>query len=248
EISITVSKMEAHLQRFLTEYQSLLPKVDEILAYVSNIDGKLDHLPGMIREMLHEALKNSTSGQVIPDFTLSGRYQKLMDEIAVLIKEESEIKLEIEDRRIELEEAPEEKKDRLKRMLHRTEVKFIELAGQRQQTENELQDFISNVLKLAEQFSQQKGPTTPRLEKARELFDQGKYEEVDAVLNEKDIYEDIKAHEEKAQELANELMVKARAIVINKKEGWFELADKYYGEAARLHKSYLSYFKYAYFL
>src|SRR5690606_24903673 len=111
--------------------------------------------------------------------------------------EESKMRLEIADLKIELEDVIGGKKELLKRILAPAETKHFELVEQRQKVENELQDFVSSVLKLAEQFAQQTGPTTPRLGKARELFNQGLYMEVDKILNTQDIYSDIEAHRER---------------------------------------------------
>ena len=249
ELNIVVDQLVGNLEGLRQEYQLLLTKVDEILSVVADNNEMLHQLPADFRQVVKEELDKRKVGTELPDFTVPGRHQKLLEEIGRLSREEKEVKVEIEDDKNEVKEAKEEeKRARKQRSLTRAETRFVEIAQQKENAENELQTFIGNVLKLAEQFAQQSGPTTPRLDQARALFAEGRYEEVDAVLNEREIYDDIDKHREKAKELAEELTVKAQTTLVNKPEGWFELADKYYHDAANINERYDTCFTYAYYL
>ncbi|MEX2566745.1 MAG: hypothetical protein WD431_12440 [Cyclobacteriaceae bacterium] len=82
--------------------------------------------------------------------------------------------------------------------------------------------FVSNVIQLAQQLSQTTTLDSDRLQKARALFEEGKYQELNKVLNEEDIDRNIAQYEEKGKILANELTIKAQTTVLTKEKGWFE--------------------------
>src|SRR5690606_19640517 len=93
-----------------------------------------------------------------------------------------------------------------------------------------------------------KGIDSERLDKARELFKQGKYEQVLAVLDEKQIDKDIAEYEEKGKILAAELTIKAQTVVLNKHENWFAEANRLFEKAVSISENYDTTKEYAYFL
>ncbi len=254
DVSISVDNIQAHLEPYYVQYKELILKIEilnivtETKEIVVEVKESTDKLPDTMRQIVREELDKKGITSNFPDFNLPGRHQKLLSKIEQLNVEVEQIKIEIEDLKTDVEEATENNKERKQRLLNRAEINFINLAQQKQKTENELQNFISNVLNLAKQFSQQSDTLSPRLEKARALFNNGRYEEADAVLNERDIYDDIKKHKEKAVELANELTVKAQTTLINKSKNWFEQANKFYKDAAIIDENGFTCYNYGYFL
>jgi tetratricopeptide (TPR) repeat protein/uncharacterized protein (UPF0335 family) len=247
-ISIRIDEIQDRLLVFYQNYQSVFPKLDEILLTATRMEQKLDQVPEAMRQIVSEELDKRGLITNLPDFSVPGRHSQLLRDIERLRAEEQEIRAEIADLAMEVAEAGDNSKERKQRLLTRAEASLLESAGQRQKAEDELQNFIANVLKLAEQFATKTADTNPLREKARALFNAGRFEEADAVLNEKVIYDDIDKHREKAKELSELLTIKAQTTLINKPEGWFELAGKYYQDAATLHESYDTCFAYAYFL
>lgn len=118
----------------------------------------------------------------------------------------------------------------------------------RKKQEDTLNEFVAQVIHLAQQLNQTKTLDSTRLEKARALFTTVKFTEIDDVLNEAEIDKDIKAYEAKGKVLSNEIIVKAQAIAVNKAEGWFEEADRLYAKAIRIIENYNTTHNYAYFL
>jgi len=80
------------------------------------------------------------------------------------------------------------------------------------------------------------------------LFAVGRFAEINNVLNETEIDEDIATYEAKGEILANEIMIKAQAIVVNRAESWFEEADRLYAKAMRIIEDYNTTYNYAHFL
>jgi len=245
---VRIEDLQGQINAFFEVYQDVLPKLDEILDTLDRIENRLDELPGEVQQMVSKAIQGGGFTGNLPKFSVNSRYQRLLRELNMLEQDQEDVRQDISDYKDEWKDATVEKKPRKKRLLNKAETELLEITEKRNQAQQELQEFITNVLNLAKQLGHEQETTSPRLEKARILFEEGAFEDVDKILNEADIYADIKQHEERAQELANELRVKAKAVVVNKQEDWFERAKKYYAEAARIWASYDSYFDYAYFL
>ena len=86
------------------------------------------------------------------------------------------------------------------------------------------------------------------MDKARALFANGKYNELNEVLNESEIDKDIAKFKEQGKILANELTIKAQAILLNKPNDWFEEADRLFAKAISVIEDYNTTFNYAFFL
>ncbi len=75
---------------------------------------------------------------------------------------------------------------------------------------------------------------SPRLQQARQLFEEGKFEEANAALNETDIFEARKNLREQLENLAEELLLKAQLTALNKTlPNWFEEAKRFYEESGK---------------
>ncbi len=241
-----IQAWKGHLEGLHLEYKGQIDVCNEILEIITDVHQKVTELPERFRAILIEEKQKHPS---IENMKVDGYYQQLQKEIEEFIKKEQEIKSEIEDLKAELaDETDPEKQERKKRMLNRAEISFIEINGQKNEKEKELEIFIKEVINLAQYFDANT-IETPRFIQAREFFEAGKYKEAGDVLNEKEIYEDIKQAKEKLGEYAQELVLKAKITVVNKETtDWYEQADRLFKDAVEAFETFDSLFAYAYFL
>jgi tetratricopeptide (TPR) repeat protein len=136
----------------------------------------------------------------------------------------------------------------LQQNLQNLETQLLEYATAKNNKENDLNTFVNSVIQLAEQLKQSETLNSERLQKARALFKEGKYQEINRVLYEADIDSEIAQFEKKGKILANELTIKAQATVLTKEKGWFREADRLYAKALSVVENYITTFNYAYFL
>ena len=248
-----IQSWKAHLEGLHLEYKGQIDVCNEILEILTDIHQKVTELPEHIRAIPEHIrailIEESQKHPSIENMKVDGHYQQLQKEIEKFIKKEQEIKSEIEDLKAELaDETDPEKQERKKRILNRAEISFIEINGQKNEKEKELETFIKDVISLAQYFDANT-IETPRFIQARELFEAGKYKEAGNVLNEKEIYEDIKQAKEKLGDYAQELVLKAKITVVNKEmPDWYEQADRLFKDAVEAFESYDPLFAYAHFL
>ena len=140
------------------------------------------------------------------------------------------------------------KKATLQQNIDHLNKQLFEKFEAKKKQEDALNEFVTQVIILAQQLNQTKTLDSERLEKARALFAAGRFAEIDHVLNEAEIDKDIEVYAAKGIILSNEIMIKAQAIVVNKAEGWFEEADRLYAKAMWIIENYNTTYNYADFL
>lgn len=259
-IAQDIQGWKKHLEILHLEYEELIDICNQILEIVTetnikvteNIEvskdtnQKVTELPVDIRNIFREELQKHPS---IENMKVDEYYQQLQKEIKNFIKEEETTKSEIEDLKAELaDETDPKRQERKKRMLNRAEISFIKINGQKIEKEKELETFIKEVISLAK-YLDTNDIDTQRFKKAKDFFAVGRYKEAGDVLNEKDIYQDIKQTKEKLGDYVQELILKAKITVINKETAdWYEQADRLYKNAIDTFESYDSLSAYARFL
>jgi len=245
DVSLKVDDIKEVMQSYYEMYKDLLRKVDEILITVVQIDNKIDYLTEKTEQILNSVSTNILTRREI---TLSEEYQEKLNILEHLNKEMITIRSQIEGLNVAIAQVDVNTKGVLQQNISNLESQLMAKGSEKDLQENELNEFIRNVISLAKQLYTTKDLDSERLKKARALFAEGKYEELDEVLNENEIDKDIELYKERGKMLANELTIKAQAILVNKPESWFEEADRLYAKAMAVIEDYNTTFNYAYFL
>ena len=138
----------------------------------------------------------------------------------------------------------------------------LEISGELEQLEAQLEQFKENIFKLYEIFSKIE-INTERLRQAKDYFDQGQFREADAILQAEEMVKDLNKLEQKDQQLdqqkaevrasreqiANEFLIKAQLwTTFYEQSNRFEQTCEYFAESLRALKITSNLFAYAYFL
>ena len=138
----------------------------------------------------------------------------------------------------------------------------LEISGELQQLEAQLEQFKENIVRLAETFSKIE-INTERLRQAKDYFDQGQFREADAILQAEEMVKDLNKLLQKDQQLdrekaevrasreqiANEFLIKAQLwATFYEQSNRFEQTCDYFAESLRALKTTDNLFEYAYFL
>jgi tetratricopeptide (TPR) repeat protein len=138
----------------------------------------------------------------------------------------------------------------------------LEISGELEQLEAQLEQFKENIVRLAEIFSKIE-INTERLRQAKDYFDQGQFREADAILQAEEMVKDLNKLLQKDQQLdrekaevrasreqiANEFLIKAQLwATFYDKPNRFEQTCEYFTESLRALRTTDNLFAYAYFL
>ena len=138
----------------------------------------------------------------------------------------------------------------------------LEISGELEQLEAQLEQFKENIFKLSELFSKIE-INTKRLRQAKNYFEQGQFREADAILQAEEMVKDLNKLEQKDQQLdqqkaevrasreqiANEFLIKAQLwTTFYEQSNRFEQTCEYFAESLRALKITSNLFAYAYFL
>jgi tetratricopeptide (TPR) repeat protein len=138
----------------------------------------------------------------------------------------------------------------------------LEISGELQQLEAQLEQFKENIVRLAETFSKIE-INTERLRQAKYYFDQGQFREADAILQAEEMVKDLNKLLQKDQQLdrekaevrasreqiANEFLIKAQLwATFYEQSNRFEQTCEYFAESLRALKTSENLFAYAVFL
>jgi tetratricopeptide (TPR) repeat protein len=138
----------------------------------------------------------------------------------------------------------------------------LEISGELEQLEAQLEQFKENIVRLAEIFSKIE-INTERLRQAKDYFDQGQFREADAILQAEEMVKDLNKLLQKDQQLdrekaevrasreqiANEFLIKAQLwATFYEQSNRFEQTCEYFAESLRALKTTDNLFAYAHFL
>jgi len=246
EVKITITALSQTLNKFFEEYKDMVLLLGEIYSTLEEVKTDLGELPEKTANLVLQGIKDRA---ITPrQIAVSDEYQKYILDIQEYTKVIQSIVSQIEGVQIAITKVDESTKLILQRNLENLEKQLLQKSENKNRLENTLSTFVSNVIQLAKQLRQTTSLDSERLLKARALFEEGKYQELNNVLNEEDIDRDIAQYEENGKILAKELTIKAQTSVLTKKDGWFEEAYRLYAKAMRVIENYDTTFNYAYFL
>ncbi len=264
DITGKVTDLHSLMSVYYEQYKDLLPKVGEILASLEEIKEDVRQTKDDVREiknlvqMLSATITQETVREVIlaiqdnsitsGQLVVSDKYQSLIHTIEGLKADIQKTVSQIKG----VEGAIAQVDDPTKALLHENrtslENQLWDHNRELEDKENELNSFVSDLLNLAKRLQETKGLDSERLERVRELFAQGKYNELLTVLDERQIDRDIAEYEERGRALASELTIKAQAVLLNKEYGWYDEADRLFTKALGINEYFDTLFAYAYFL
>ncbi|KJD32204.1 hypothetical protein PK35_11405 [Tamlana nanhaiensis] len=252
DINIKIDDVVSHLEAIEAAYKPILVKVETIISIVENTNEKVNQIDKKVDDLV-EALKLKTGGKKNILFNTKGlkastNYNKIKTKLEALYLDEENLRIEIEDYKLEVKEANSNNLERKKRLLNNAEQNHLEVNTQRIDTEKELEVFVNDVLNLAKLLNSEELINNNDLSTIKTLFEQGKYQEVNELLNEDKLYKELETINTEKHELSQKFLVKAQTTVIEKKENWFNLAYKYYQEAINLEETANNLFEFAYFL
>jgi len=138
----------------------------------------------------------------------------------------------------------------------------LEISGELEQLEAQLEQFKENIFRLYELFSKIE-INTERLRQAKDYFEQGQFREADAILQAEEMVKDLNKLLQKDQQLdqqkaevrasreqiANEFLIKAQLwATFYEQSNRFEQTCEYFAESLRALRTTDNLFAYAYFL
>lgn len=246
EISIQMDELSDQLNLSLEAYKEILPSLDKILSSIDRLEDTLSSLPYKTADLVLKAIRDENINYRV--LKISEEYQKFERELELLGTDLLSLKKRIEDVKSQIVDENTDRTAILKLYLKDLENQLFQKDFLKHQIETAFSEFVSDIINLAKQLKLTEGLDSERLEKARELFNQGRYKEVLEVLNEKEIDLEIEQYEEKRLILVNELTIKAQTTVLTKEEGWFQEAVRLYAKALDLKENFKTTFYYASFM
>ena len=181
-----------------------------------------------------------------------------------LLSEIEELNIAFKDKRAEEQEtfdflqneSDERKRNHFEKDLSSITQALLTIDNARTTKENEYNEFRNNIEKTWLSLYSDNVPNSPRLVKARELFDVGNLQAANMILDPQLLQQDSdllkKAKDfiqQKEEVLAQEYIAKANFTVLAKDDkNWFTEANEYYLKAVELYENYDNYFFFAYFL
>lgn len=244
-VSLKVEDIEKVMFSYYELYKDLLSKVNKILDTVIGIRRDIENFSEKTAQLVTQSIKEHiiTERQI----TISEEYQKYVKAIEDYEKGMVSIRSQIEGVHLAITQVDPNTKPILKENLSNLESQLLAKGNEKDKQEIKLNEFVKNVISLAKQLNSTNNLGSERLDKARALFANGKYNELNEVLNESEIDKDIAKFKEQGKILANELTIKAQAILLNKPNDWFEEADRLFAKAISVIEDYNTTFNYAFF-
>jgi len=246
ELQVEFAGLKAQLNQHFENYKTVLPKLDEIIKGQEEIKEVITDLNSEVIRKLDEAIEQKHIAS-IRQITISEEYQVKIKRIESLIIEIKSVRTQISNLENLLSKEP-KSIDELQPTINSLNKQLFEKFSEKEKQENALNIFITDVINLAKKLNEVNDYNSSRLEKARALFKEGKFIEINELLNEEEIDKDIAASKERIEIRANELTIKAQIIVVKKEEGWFKEADRLYAKAMQAVENYHTTFDYAHFL
>lgn len=247
ELKIQFIDFQNQLHKSYLLFESVLPKLDNLLAGQEEIKDSLAEIPEKTAQLVLEGIKKNYI-QNTREITVSDEYQNRLKAIHEAESGIHELNTQIEGLQNALLQVDESTKLVLQQNLVRTQNQLLEKKLAHGELEEQLNEFVALVLQLAEQLSNSANISSSRLDQAKTLFSNGEYQKLNEVLNESEIDKDIAAYQDKGAQLANELNIKAQTILITKSVGWFKEADRLYLKACSIVNNYISHYNYGNFL
>ncbi|WP_024771753.1 tetratricopeptide repeat protein [Aquimarina macrocephali] len=245
-ISLKVDNLKDVMHLHYGAYKNLLDEISEIVNTGDKIYDKLENLSKETAQLVLDSINDKI---ITPkEITISDEYRIRLEALEEIDNNVISLQRKIDGIQKAIIQVDEDTKNSLQQNMSDFEDELIIVREKRDLQENELNEFVINVISLAKQLNVSKNSDSERLEKARVLFKQAKYKELNDILNENDIDKDIKLYKERGKILAKELTVKAQATLLNKPKGWFKDVDRLYSKAIAIVESYDTTNNYAYFL
>lgn len=246
DVSVKVDDLKNVMQSSYEMYENLLNKVSEIVNTINKVDDKLENLPKKTAKLILEGINSKIITQ--DEITISDQYQIKLKTLKDIDNKMASLRTQIESIENAIVQVNEDTKIILRENISHLKSQLIIIESEKDEQENKLNEFVTNVISLAKQLKVSKELDSERLKKARTLFAEAKYKELSKILNENDIDKDIKLYKERGEILANEITIKAQAVLVNKPEGWFEETDRLYNKAIAIIENYNTTSNYAHFL
>ena len=249
EVKLTMSLLRTTLDLFYEEYKEVLPLLRKIYTSLEEVKESLEDLPVKTAALVLKEIKdnNITPRQI----SISEEYQKYIADIHRLREEVQSINQQIDGVKNALNSVDESIKPVLQQNIENLGKQQLQKSGEKNKLEQVLDAFVQNIIQLSKQLNytpSNQSEESNRLTKARALFEEGKYTELNTVLNEEEIDKEINLLKEKSQLLARELTIKAQSIIITKPDDWYEEANRLYTKALDVIENYNTTFSYGIFL
>ncbi len=248
-IQLSMSELSTTLELFYEQYKDVLPIIQKIYTSVVELENQLIGLPEKTAALvLRKIQENPISPRQI---TVSDEYQKYIGDIQSLNLDIQSINDQIAGIRKALPTVDKNIRPALQQNIKNLESQILHKSDEKNRLEQLLDIFVQNVILIAQNFknvqTSQMGESD-RLTRAKLLFEEGSYSEINAILNEQQIDLEINEINVKRKLLANELMIKAEVIIMTKPNNWFNEADRLYSKSLEIIENYETTFNYAFFL
>ncbi|MEX2336395.1 MAG: tetratricopeptide repeat protein [Fulvivirga sp.] len=246
EVSFQMEELSRTLMGFYEEYKEVVNLLQGVLFSLEDIQKTLGTIPEQTAKLVQEAIDNNI---ITPrQMTISEQYQHFLKDLDEISSEIASIRMQMDGVKNAISQVDDATKNNLSQNLQNLEMQLLQKSISKEEREKVFNIFVQNVINLARQLSHADFLDSERLQKAKALFEAGKYEELNEVLNEEEIDKDIQKYKKKGKALAYELTIKAQTIVLTKPVGWFEQADRLFEKALGLIENYYTTFNYANFL
>ncbi len=232
------------IRRFHNKLDDLKQGQDAILSEVHN-------LPDKIQQAVANELQKLTPSAIIPKrFDADEQYNLLKKQLQQLQTEFDNLTKEINETREEISSSPEGRiKELAQKWLQELTNKQLQCSREINETQKDLEIFLIGVLNVAASLGKIDVTQNLSLQQARQLFEEGKFMEANAALDETEMDKEGEAINARSETLANKYLLKAQLTALNKTlPNWFEEAKRFYEEAIKTYQSYNTCFACAYFL
>ncbi len=253
-LRIETADLKEQINVHFETYGEILPKLDLLLDGVDqlkdgqqNLQNQLEDLPQKTAEIVLQGLERNYISHA-KEVTLSKQYTSQLGQIEGFKTQLDALKAQKIGLETAMQQVDETTKSVLSQSLANVEQQIHEAFEKKKAAENELNEFIANVIALAKQLKESNTMESSRLSKAKELFANGDYERLEEVLNEQEIDQEIAAFKAKANALANELTLKAQASLVNRSDNWYERTERLYKKALGIVENFNTTYNYAGFL
>lgn len=233
------------IDTLINYHKELFPQIEEIL---SVLEKSKEEIFLKLENVKDDLITEIRLQKNFPQLEVNQTYISLTLKIDELKEREHNLRIEIEHRKTEtnniLEKSNKERNDWL---IQSAQKDLIKTSNESNEIKRRLNSFIVEIINLSK-FLQSQNIGTERGKEAEKLFYLGKFEEAINILNDKEIYADIKNNKEGLKGYAKELLFKAKAIEITQPDGCFDKANKYYEDAIKTHENFDTCLLYAHFL
>ena len=245
-LNLSIEILTETLNEIYEEYREVIPLMEKLFQTIEDVKSDLKNIPEETAKLVLDGIREDSLS--VKNFSASKEYTSFIKKIGEIDSNIENLNTQINGLESAIKQVDESTQLTLQSNLEKSETELLEKSRERNQIELELNNFVKDVIQLSKQLQEANVDESQRLKRAMELFKEGRFNEINDLLNEGQIDEELTKIKERKGLLSNELVVKAQAIIITKPENWFTEANRIFLKALSVEKSINATYSYAFFL